>query len=179
VTDRSTSFVVAVGKPYRVGGDGQVGDVWGGVTIRNSGVGYASLLMVASLLRLACLNGMCLPLPDAVLLRRRHRAITDDKIKGMLSDSLQRVPGMLRQAGETLQASTGRQIADVGMAVTGLLQQAGLPMRFHEPIMAAYQREPVATAFGVSQAMTLAAQGLSPEDRLEVEQVAGRYLLRG
>ena len=43
VTDCSTSFVVAVGKRYKIGGDGQVGDVWGGPMVRNSGVEFASL----------------------------------------------------------------------------------------------------------------------------------------
>jgi hypothetical protein len=176
MTDRSTSFVVAVGKPYRVGGDGQVGDVWGGMMIRNSGVGFSSLLMVAHLLRLACLNGMVCPIPDAVLLRRRHRGISDDKVRVMLSERLQQLPGMLRQAGETLQASTSRRIEDVDDAVRGVLTQGNLPLRMLDPIMEAYGREPVANAFGVSQAITLAAQRFSPEVRLELEQAAGLYL---
>lgn len=72
--------------------------------------------------------------------------------------------------------SAERQIPDVSNAVIGLLQQANLPMRYLDPIMVAYGREPKPTAFGVSQAVTLAAQKFSPEERLEFEQVAGRYL---
>ncbi len=40
----------------------------------------------------------------------------------------------------------------------------------------AYRREPLPNAFGVSQAVTLAAQGHSPEERLELEEAAGRYI---
>lgn len=178
VTDRTTSFVVAIGKPYKVGGDGVVGDIWGGVMVRNSGVGFASLLMVAHLLRLACLNGMVCPLPDAVLLRRRHRGINDDKLRWMLARRLHELPGMLTHAGETLRASTERQIDDVEAAVRGLLHESNLPLRMFDPIMDAYGREPMPTAFGISQAVTLAAQRFSPEERLQLEQAAGRYLPR-
>ncbi|MCA9585828.1 MAG: hypothetical protein KC657_10770 [Myxococcales bacterium] len=36
VTERTTSFVIGVGEPYKPGGDGRVGDVWGGLLVRNS-----------------------------------------------------------------------------------------------------------------------------------------------
>lgn len=175
-TDMSTTFVVAVGKPYRVGSDGQVGDIWGGLLIRNSGVGFASLLMVAHLVVLRCLNGLCAPLPDAVLLRRRHRGIADDKLRLMLAGRLQDLPGMLRHAGDTLHAATLRQVDDVEATVRGVLAAGGLPLRVLQPIMDAFQHEPSPTVFGISQALTLAAQRFSPEERLQLEQAAGQYL---
>ena len=49
--------------------------MWGGILVRNSGVGFASLLMTLHLTRLVCKNGMTAPLPDALLLKRRHRAL--------------------------------------------------------------------------------------------------------
>lgn len=175
-TGMTTSFVVAVGRPYRVGGPGEVGDVWGGLLVRNSGVGFASLLLVAHLVRLTCKNGMVCPLPDAVLLRRRHRGLEDQRLRYELAGRLGELPSMLGQAGERLRLSSGRVVDDVPTAVTGLLQAAKLPARFHDPIMQAWEREPLNSAFGVSQAVTLAAQRFSPEERLELEQAAGEYL---
>ena len=61
-------------------------------------------------------------------------------------------------------------------AVRGVLTEPNLPLRLFDPIMEAYGREPVPTAFGVSQAITLAAQRFSPEERLQLEQAAGEYL---
>lgn len=176
VTDRSSTFVVAVGKPYKVGGDGQVGDVWGGLMVRNSGVGFASLLMVAHLVRLVCRNGMTCPMPDAVLLRRRHRALDDNNLRWQLADRLEQLPGKLQLAGDALRASTEAQIADVKATVRGVLQQANLPLRMLPPVMEAYGREPLPTAFGVSQALTLAAQRFPAEERFDLEQAAGEYL---
>ena len=42
--------------------------------------------------------------------------------------------------------------------------------------MASYMREPTRTRFGVSQAITLAAQSESPEVRFDLERAAGLYL---
>jgi hypothetical protein len=58
VTPLTTSFVVRLGKPFRPGGPGNVGDVWGGLYVRNSGVGYTKLVVSLFLHRLACKNGM-------------------------------------------------------------------------------------------------------------------------
>lgn len=176
VTDMTTSFVVGIGRPYRVGGPGDVGDVWGGLLVRNSGVGFASLLMVAHLVRLACRNGLVCPIPDSVLLRRRHRGLDDRRLRWELADKLSELPGRLAESGDVLRASTLRQLPDVQGAVRGLLQEAKLPLRFHEPIMDAWQLEPQPTAFGLSQAVTLAAQRFNPEERLQLEQAASDFL---
>jgi len=176
VTDRSTSFVVAVGRPYKIGGDGQIGDVWGGLMVRNSGVGFASLLMVAHLVRLVCRNGMICPIADSVLLRRRHRAIDDSRLRWQLADRLEQLPGMLRHAGEVLRESAARPVENVEATVRAILDQARLPQRLVAPILQAHAVEPLPGAFGVSQAVTRAAQLFSPEERLELEQAAGAYL---
>jgi plasmid stability protein len=178
VTDRSTSYVVAVGKPYKVGGDGEVGDIWGGVMVRNSGVGFASLLMIAHLVRLACRNGMICPLPDSELLRRRHRGLDEVKLRWQLSDRLQELPGKLRLAGVVMRDSAARHVESVEAEVRSILDRAGLPQRYVAPILVAHEEEPLAGAFGVSQAITRAAQRFSPEERLELEQAAGGYLRR-
>jgi len=75
-----------------------------------------------------------------------------------------------------LQLSTGRPVENVEDAVRGVLSQSNLPLRLFDPIMEAYGREPTPTAFGVSQAIPLAAQRYSPEERLELERAAGEYL---
>lgn len=177
VTDRSISYVVAVAQPYRVGGPGNVGDVWGGILVRNSGVGFASLLLVAHLTRLLCKNGMTAPVPDAVILRRRHRGTDGDKLAGLLRERLAGIPRVLGRSAEVLQHAVGRSLSrPIAIEVRSLLEEAKLPQRLQAPILAAYEQEPQPTAFGLSQAATLAAQSLVPEDRLELERAVGAYL---
>jgi hypothetical protein len=176
LTDRTTSYVVGIGKPFRHGDDGMVGDVWGGLLVRNSGVGYASLIMTLHLTRLVCLNGMTAPLPDALLLRRRHRGIDDGALRSLLTERLSELPARIHLGSERLLAADARPVADLDVEIRRVLDDAGLPQRYLPAITTAYQREPRPTAFGVSQAITLAAQGLTPEERLELEEAAGNYL---
>ena len=147
-----------------------------GGAIRNSGVGFCSFTVVASLLRLACLNGLVLPLPNSVLLRRRHRAIDDNKLRWQLAERLDQLPGMLRHAGQVLSNSASRQVTDVEAEVRTILDRASLPQRFVAPILEAHGIESLPGAFGVSQAITRAAQRFTPEERLELELAAGEYL---
>jgi hypothetical protein len=101
-TDRSTTYIVAIGSPYRRGGKGAVGDVWGGVLLRNSGVGYASLIIAMHLTRLLCLNGMTAPLPDALLLRKRHRGFQEAALLDGLRMKATELPGELGRSIERL-----------------------------------------------------------------------------
>ena len=57
-----------------------------------------------------------------------------------------------------------------------LLVGAKLARRLLPDLLRAYEAEPHASAFGVAQAITLAAQGMTPELRLELETLAGSYL---
>jgi hypothetical protein len=57
-----------------------------------------------------------------------------------------------------------------------VLKLARLPLRLTSFVVAAYGQEPDATAFGISQAVTRAAQTLSPEERLRAEIGASRYV---
>jgi len=57
------------------------------------------------------------------------------------------------------------------------LQGNALPRKWVAEIMQAYQQEPRPTAFGVSSALTRAAQKFAPEERLLLEGAASRYLM--
>ncbi len=178
ITDLTTSFVVRLGKPFKPGGPGNVGDVWGGILVRNSGVGYTKLVVSLFLHRLACRNGMVVPLPDADLVRTRHRWIHAGDVRVAIERGLAGIGDRLHRGAEVLGRSAQFQVADVEGEVRGLLREAILPARLLGEVMMAYAREPHASRFGVSQAITLAAQDQNPELRFELERAAGRYLAR-
>ena len=75
-----------------------------------------------------------------------------------------------------LAESTTVEVSNVELEVRDLLRESRLPMRLVSSVMASYLREPSRTRFGVSQALTLAAQGESPEVRYALERAAGMYL---
>lgn len=177
LTDRTTSYVVKLGDAFEKGdADARVGDVWGGVLVRNSGVGFASLMVTLHLTRILCLNGMTAPAPDALVLRRRHRGLDVDAIESRIGEGLRDVGPRLHQSARRLVAGLRRAVPNVEAELRSILRDARLPLRLLRPLLDAHAKEPLPNAFGVSQALTLAAQGLSPEERFELERAAGRYL---
>jgi hypothetical protein len=176
ITERSTTFVVGVGQPYRPGGDGRVGDVWGGVLVRNSGTGFAALACHMFLVRLACLNGMVVPHGDPAVLRRVHRGLDAQVLEDKLYARLRHLPARLRTGADALASSAHIGIDDVDAELRDLLEKARLPQRHLRALRAAYDREPHTSIFGISQAATLASQDMNPEDRFDLERAAGAYV---
>lgn len=176
VTDLTTSFVVRLGKPFRPGGPGNVGEVWGGLYVRNSGVGYTKLVVSLFLHRLACRNGMIVPPPNADLVRTRHRWVDISNIRTALVGGLHGIGERLHRGAEVMGYAANYQVEDIEAEVRGLLREAVLPARLVGEIMMAYAREPHPSRFGVSQAITLAAQDQNPEVRFDLERAAGAYL---
>jgi len=177
ITDRTVTYVIGVGKPFVPNGDSQINDVWGGILVRNSDVGYASLKITLYLTRLVCRNGMTAPLKNAELLRRKHtKGILDANLLNLLAEQLINVPDQLRHGGQLLQTALSFTVTDIEAEVTRILDASNLPKRLMNSIMSSYQIEPRANKFGVSSALTRAAQGFSPEERLQIEDAASQYL---
>jgi hypothetical protein len=178
LTSRTTTFAVKVGDAFtaRDRETAAVGDVWGGVLFRNSGTGFASLIVALQLHRLLCKNGMVAPVPDALAMKRRHRGIDDEALGALMKSGLANIGDRLHRGHARLLASRNQDVRKVDDEIRDILDHAELPQRLAKPILDAYAREPSPTAFGVAQAMTLAAQDMSSEDRVELERVAGEFL---
>lgn len=172
----TTGFLVRLGEAYKIGGPGNVGDIWGCLYVRNSGVGYTRLTVSLFLHRLACRNGMSLPIGNAVLVRARHRGIDHEEIRASLRAGLDGIGEKLLRGTRVLGDAALVLVENVEHEVEHVLRAAHLPKSLGATVMRAYQQEPHASRFGVSQALTLAAQWMTPEMRFEVEQVAGSYL---
>lgn len=103
----------------------------------------------------------------------------DVGIKPPLGEFRERHNGRRVVASATLEnppIPAGERGAHRGLELRSILRDARLPLRLLRPLLDAHAKEPLPNAFGVSQALTLAAQSLSPEERFELERAAGRYL---
>jgi len=176
-TDRSTSYVVRVGAPLRLGGPAQVGDIVGGLLVRNSDVGYASLVIALHLTRLVCTNGMVVA-ENKTIIQRAHRHIDLKDLRAKLALGLQDLPSRIQRAGRALERSAHHAVVDVEAGLVEVLRIARLPLRLLPILAAAYRREPHPSAFGISQAVTLAAQDptVSSEERVALEVATGEYV---
>jgi hypothetical protein len=173
-TDLTTNYVVRVGE--RLTPNAEVGAVEGCLYVRNSGVGFAKLVVGIMLHRLACKNGLIVSLPGATLVRSVHRGLDIEKVRERLSEGLRGLPERINTSAKLLAQSTHVEVANVELEVRDLLREARLPLRLVPSVMAAYLREPSRTRFGIAQSLTLAAQTESPEVRFDLERAAGLYL---
>ncbi|MFO0617225.1 MAG: hypothetical protein U0414_31805 [Polyangiaceae bacterium] len=176
VTPMTTVFWLKLGDAYdKADTHAVVGAVFGNLAVRNGSTGYCALSIQLALMRLACLNGMCLP-ADSLVLRRAHRGLDLTDIDEKLKLGLENVGPRLHQGTRALIASLKHRVPNIEEELTQVLHKARLPKRFLQPALAAYAREKHASAFGISQALTLLAQSVSAEDRFELERAAGNYL---
>jgi hypothetical protein len=177
MTDRTVSFLITVGRPFGTDvSDRTVGDVTGGVLVRNSGVGYASLVVSLQLTRLVCLNGMTCPVDDPLALHQAHRSFDEKRLLERLTEGLANLPGRLSSGVRRLAQARQRVISDPVAEFIQLLRVAHLPKRLLLDLQTAYAAEPEQTAFGISQAVTRASQKMPPEERFELDRAAGTYL---
>lgn len=178
-TDRTNTYILQLGEPFAMGGPAHLGDVVGGLLVRNSGVGYASLLVSLHLTRLVCLNGMTVP-ERACILRRAHQRMSDGVVRTSIAAGLQDVGPRIHQAARTLERSGHHAVTDIKRALRDVLEDARLPVRLMPTMLAAYNQEPHASAFGVIQAITLGAQhkSVTAEERIALERAAASYLAR-
>lgn len=177
VTERSTTVVLQVGKPFQ-SGSSEVGAIAGTLTWMNSGVGFKSAALWSSLLRLICLNGLALPTGRPEIFRRAHRAFNELKVRDAILTSLAELPNAFRRAAQVLVEARSVRIVDARPIMRQLLQAARVPLTFLPEVLRAYEEEPdlAPSAFAVSQAVTRAAQRAEPEQRVELERAAGHYL---
>jgi hypothetical protein len=119
---------------------------------------------------------MTAPIPDAVLMRRTHRGITEEGLLDKLKVSVAELPGRISRGANVLADARQRTVQDPESELLRILQLAHLPQKFLPELQAAYSLEPEQTLFGISQAVTRASQKLTPEERFELDRAAGTYL---
>jgi hypothetical protein len=111
--------------------------------------------------------------PDSQLFRMFHRKRKEDIMVHKLAQAFERLPEKWKRAESVLRSARRAPVGDPQAALESLAETHPALRPMSQAIFAAYDADPEPTRFGIVQALTRAAQGLSPERRLEVEEVAG------
>ncbi len=153
-----------------------------GVHVANSETGRRSVTVDALVWRLVCLNGMVRLVRGKSLLRQRH--VSWDRPR--FADALNRAVCEAVTAGagliDRLQAATREPVPDVEGVIRAIGQQAALTQAVQERVKQALLSTPPPQQeriYGLVQALTYTAQSLAPDDRYDLEVVAGRLLDEG
>jgi hypothetical protein len=153
-----------------------------GVHVANSETGRRSVTVDALMWRLVCLNGMVRLVRGKSLLRQRHVALD----RPCFADALNRAVCEAVTAGagliDRLQAATREPVPDVEGVIRAIGQQAALTQAVQDRVKQALLSTPPPQqerVYGLVQALTYTAQSLAPDDRYDLEVVAGRLLDEG
>ncbi len=153
-----------------------------GLHVANSEVGRRAVSVDALVYRLVCANGLIKLVRGRSLLRHRHVSWDEPRFAA----SLERALGEALTAGagliEQLSWAARTPIADVDGTLAALVHQGSLTQELRERVRRALLGTPPSqqeTAYGLVNALTFVAQGLCPDDRYDLEVLAGRLLENG
>lgn len=173
VTESSSQFAAVSSESVDLGVEVPDGHKTGFV-IANSEVGARALSIQVFVERLVCTNGLVVA--DSRLLHWIHRARKVNDFEAKLRGALALLPEKWQRGMRLLEAARGTLVTEPEDHIRGVLAADPVTRKHTETVVTAFAEEPEATLFGVVQAMTRAARGLPPEDRLALEEFAGRHL---
>jgi hypothetical protein len=147
-----------------------------GFLIANSETGSRSLTLVVWIWRLICTNGLVAS--ESSVFRMIHRQRKDGVMQEKLGRAVRLLPEYWQRTGRMLQNARQDPVADPHAALEVMVTAHPQLRPISNSVYGAYDEEPEPNRFGLIQAITRAAQGLRPEDRLTVEEFAGRIASR-
>jgi hypothetical protein len=145
-----------------------------GFIIANSDTGSRSLTLLCWVWRLVCSNGLVAP--DSSVFRMVHRRQRDGLMREKLAGAVRLLPEYWSRNERTLRSARQDAVNNPYAALEGMVKAHPQLRPISDSVYKAYDQEPEPNRFGLVQAITRAAQALRPEDRLTVEECAGRIV---
>lgn len=153
-----------------------------GLHVANSETGRRSVTIDAIVWRLVCQNGLVRLVKGKSLLQQRHIFVSQSNFKRDLEramgEALTTSAGLL----ERMQQSTTEHLNDIETVIEKIGERHQLSEAFQEKIKNALlleNRGQQETLYGLTNALTQAAQTLPPDDRYSMEVMAGEVMERG
>lgn len=149
-----------------------------GLHTANSEIGARYLTGDFVVWRQICTNGMIAHFKNQSLFKQKHSKVDLTQLRLHIASGLE---GVHHHRGEMVEALIGSRtvlVKDPLKSLSSLLKREKQPIEVMEMAASQYEREPIASKFGLAQAITAAARLLKDADkRMELEAIAGKYLL--
>lgn len=180
VTDKSYHMRLLFPKEIPIGdpdggGGGDVHQV--GIHITNSEVGATNLGGDFLLYRQVCMNGLMAVFNNEPLFSQRHINIDTHELRMSVKSALEMVTERQDEVIGRAERAMGQTVVNPHRELKRVLKNGRASDDFIEMAIEAYDAAPNPTRFGVTQAMTQAAQRLQMDARVLIENVAGSYLM--
>ena len=153
-----------------------------GVHIANSEVGLRAVTVDAVVFRLVCTNGLVRRVNHKSLLSQRHIHVCEPKFQQSLEKALWEAVTVSAGFIEQMALATKTPIPDPQSAMEVLGQAWGLPKATIEMAQFNLHGEGQGqshTLYGLTNALTLTAQRLQPDERFHLETLAGTLVDTG
>ena len=147
-----------------------------GVHVANSEVGLRAVTVDAVVFRLVCTNGLIRRVNHKSLLKQRHIYVSEPKFQSLLERAVGEAVTVAAGFIEQMALATKTPVPDPQAAVEVLGQAWGMHRSTMEMVQFNLHGEGQGqshTLYGLTNALTLAAQRLSPDDRFHLETLAG------
>jgi hypothetical protein len=147
-----------------------------GIHLANSEVGFRAVTVDAVVWRLVCQNGLVRRVAGKSLLRQRHIHVADARFVPLLEEAIGQATILAAGFIEQMALAVRTPVPDPEKAIAYLGQMWGLTKQTQEYILLALLGEPKTgqqdTVYGLTNAITNAAQRLSIDDRFQLETLA-------
>ncbi len=184
ITEQTTEYVIAIGSPEN---QYAVGEIFRAIGISNSNTGAASFNMKMMFVRVACNNGLVVPVFDnhgksaSLLISRKHTGNALEEVLDRLHDSVTGISDRFRNGIENLYRASGEAITDPLKALQFVVRNAHQPKKLaQELLQISFAKEPLMTKLGIARAVTdhdsHVALMLSQEARRDLEQSASNFI---
>ena len=112
------------------------------------------------------------------MLRQPHRKVDFEDVYTQAKEAVRTIKRRLPGLEDRIRATHKRVLTseEFDLEAEAFIRRSQLPKIFKEKIDAAFRHEPKSSVFGLVQAITLAAQGLSPEYAVVAERHAAALL---
>jgi len=145
-----------------------------GVHIANSEVGLRAVTVDAIVYRLVCSNGLVRRVNSKSLLRQRHLHVSEPRFAELLAQAVQEAVTVAAGFIEQMVAAIRTPVPDPERATTLLGQAWSLSQATQEQVRFALLAEkPEGSLYALSNALTLVAQRLNPDERFHLETLTG------
>jgi hypothetical protein len=148
-----------------------------GIHVANSEVGLRAVTVDALVFRLICTNGLIRRVNEKSLLRQRHIHVADARFRELLERAIREAVTVAAGFIEQMALAVKTPVPDPEQAILMLGQAWNLPQSTQELIRFALLGEPRTSEqeslYGLTNALTSAAQRLGIEERFTLETLAG------
>lgn len=153
-------------------------DLFAGIEVDSSDVGRSALSVRFFIYKFACSNGLVITKGGGNLFQQRHIGITSDEFRFALNDSLLRIPALIENAEELINAAAGKRLSseEFDIFYNAIKQRTGISNDSFKKVVELTYNKYGDTKWGLINSLTEVAQEYTLERRIELERAAGEML---